>query len=136
MRALWLVALIVGLAVAADANALGRRTPAVLPPVPVEISQRGPDAVRVVLSEGRILPCTSGDDHLIYAGRLASGELLRTTTTRECVCVQQTFAPFADVDWSNGFVACRVGSCSYRRAGCAQGNDPTIRVSLGSRRSD
>lgn len=135
MRVLRVAVLILGLDVAADANALGQGGSAVLPPVPVEIVLRGPEAVRVVLSEGRTLPCTSRDNHLLYAGRLGDGALLRATTTRDCVCVQQTFAPFADVDWSNGFVACRIGACRYRGR-CSQPSDPTIRVSLASRRAN
>ena len=126
-----------GVVVAADARAVSRYAPAVLAPAPVEILLLGPDAVRIRLAEGRTLPCDSADNHPIAVGRYAGGQALRTSTTRECVCLQQTYAPFIDVDWSNGVVACRPIPCGYRRGTpCVGPQDPTIRLSVSSRRPD
>ena len=124
-----------GALLAADASAASRIAPSVLPAVPVEILLLGPDPVRIALSEGQTLPCDSPDNRPLLHGRFGGG-LVRTTTTSECVCLQQTYAPFADIDWSNGVVACRPLRCGGRGRPCVAAPDPTIRVRVASRRSN
>ena len=131
IRALWLSCCVV---VAADAGATERVASAWLPAVPVEVLLLGPDPVRIRLAEGGTLPCDSAENRPILSGRYGGGQLLRTTTSSACVCLQQTYAPFADIDWSNGVVACRPLRCGGRGRPCTGAEDSTIRLRVASHR--
>jgi hypothetical protein len=116
-----------GMLLAADANASGV--------IHVEITMLGPDAVRVRLAEGKVFPCDSSDNRMLVQGRFSAGEVIRADATRDCVCVQQTFASFPDVDWSAPQLACRPLNCAGIPRGrrCPPAPDVTIRIQIASR---
>lgn len=104
--------------------------------VPVEVTMLGPGAVRVRVSEGMAMPCDSSESHLIIDGKYEPGEVLRGSSSEDCVCVQHTYEPFADIDWSDAKVICRPMNCEKINSTlrCTPAPDPTIRVSIESRR--
>ena len=99
---------------------------------PLEITLLGPGAVRVRVTVGTTSPCDSGDNRKLVDGKFAAGQVLRATVMGSCVCVQQTFEPFSEVDWSQSSVACRPQICRGRQ--CLPARDPTIRLRLSSTR--
>ncbi len=88
------------------------------------------------VAEGQSAPCDSGDDHLIIAGKFAPGQVVRASTFESCVCVQQTFEPFTDTDWSGAGWVCRAQICTgYGKAKrCVEAPDPTIVIKIDSKR--
>jgi len=99
--------------------------------LPVEIRIVGPKAVRVILSEGSIMPCDSMNDRLLVREKLEPGTLIQTSTASS-ICLQHTVAPFTDSDWTVGKVYGRPRSCHGRT--CTPTRDPTIRVNVTSER--
>lgn len=106
-------------------------------PTPIVITILGPSAVRLRIANGSTLPCDSGDDQMLVAGKFAPGDLVRTSTSEACVCVQQTYEPFPDVDWAEGSLVCRPQICTWagRSKRCVPAADPTIRIWVRSKRS-
>lgn len=104
--------------------------------VSVEITMLGPSAVWVRVTQGATVPCDSSDNHRLVQGKFNPGEVIRTTTTDNCVCVQQTYEPFTDVDWSASRPVCRPIECASRGRArrCREAPDPTIRIAIGSKR--
>lgn len=104
---------------------------------PVVVTVTGPESVRVIVAEGNVAPCDASDNRPLYQGFVAPGQPLVLQTTGACVCVQQTFAPMTHADWGPAGFACRPVVCrtGYRGAPiCTPAPDPTIRVTLSSRR--
>jgi hypothetical protein len=103
---------------------------------PVVITMLGPGAVRLRVAKGSTLPCDSGDNQMLVEGKFAPGELVRTSTPEACVCVQQTYEPFPDIDWAEGALVCRPQICTWagRSKRCIPAADPTIRISVRSKR--
>jgi hypothetical protein len=106
--------------------------------VPVIVTMLGPGTVRVRVAEGTSRPCDSGDDRIIVEGKYAPGTVIRTATTFTCVCVQQTYESFPDIDWSLGGVACRDQVCTgYGKAKrCVETPHPSIRAAISSKRPE
>ena len=103
---------------------------------PVEITMLGPGAVRILLTRGTTFPCDSGDNRRIVEGKFGAGEVVHATTPDRCACFQQTYAPFADVDWGAASMVCRPQICTnIGRKKCVPAPDPTIRLSVGSKRT-
>jgi hypothetical protein len=103
---------------------------------PVEITMLGPAAVSVRVADGTTLPCDSGDNRMLLRGKLSSGVVVHTTTTDTCVCFQQTYNPFTDVDWGPSWIICRPQICKGvgRARHCVRASDPTIRIRVRSDR--
>ena len=103
---------------------------------PIEVTLLGPSAVRVRISRGSTMPCDSGDDRQLIAGKFAPGQVVRASTPDDCVCVQQTYEPFADVDWAAGSMICRPQICTWagRSKHCVPAPDHTIRIAIRSKR--
>jgi len=103
---------------------------------PVVITMLGPGAVRIRIALGNAFPCDSGDNHLLVQGKFKPGEIVRTSTPDRCLCIQQTYEPFNDIEWSAPATVCRPQIC--RRSGrgqkCVPAPDPTIRLSIHSKR--
>ena len=104
-------------------------------PTPVEITMLGPAPVRIRLRRGTTFPCDSGDNRRILEGKYGAGEVVRATTADRCVCFQQTYEPFVDLDWSASSLVCRPQICTnIGRKKCVPAPDPTIRLSIRSKR--
>ena len=103
---------------------------------PIELTMAGPSAVRVRVAQGTTFPCDSGDNHVILEGKFEPGNIVHLTTPDHCVCMQQTYAPFSDVDWGPSQMVCRPATCKFvgRIKRCFPLPDPTIRVSIRSTR--
>jgi hypothetical protein len=102
---------------------------------PVEITMLGPAPVKIRLMRGTTFPCDSGDNRRVIEGKFAPGEVVRATTPDRCVCFQQTYAPFADLDWGAAAMVCRPQICTnIGRKKCVPAPDPTIRLSIRSTR--
>ena len=84
------------------------------------------------------MPCDSIDDRPVIQGRYKQGEAIRGVAVGNgCVCFQQTYAPFADTDWSMSTLIC--SPCTYNSYAhawdCpASKSDPTIRIKVASSR--
>jgi hypothetical protein len=124
--ALWLpiAVLSAGDAVAADGIA------------PVVITMLGPGAVRIRIARGSTFPCDSADNRPLLEGKYGPGDIVRTSTPDRCLCVQQTYEPFSDVDWSASSMVCRPQICTRPGKGqkCTPAPDPTIRLAIHSNR--
>jgi len=105
-------------------------------PTPIEITLAGPSAVRIRVANGSTFPCDSADNRLIVSGKFEPHHVLRSSTSERCVCLQQTYAPFADVDWGASSMVCRPQICKWagRSKHCVPAPDPTIRVTVRSTR--
>ena len=115
--------------IAGDAAADGTST------TPVEITMLGPAPVRIRLMRGETFPCSSGDNRRIVEGKFSPGEVVRAATADRCVCFQQTYEPFVEVDWSASSMVCRPQICTnIGRKKCVPAADPTIRLSVRSKR--
>jgi hypothetical protein len=103
---------------------------------PIRLTLAGPHAVRVRVAQGSTFPCDSGDNRAILEGKFEPGQVVSLTTTDRCVCMQQTYAPFSDVDWGPSGMVCRPMICSFfgRTKRCVPSPDPTIRVTIRSER--
>jgi hypothetical protein len=101
---------------------------------PIEITLLGPRAVRVRLASGTTFPCDSGNNRPIIEGKFSAGEVLRASTPDWCVCFQQTYEPFSDIDWSAPALVCRPLICTRGRRRCLPSSDPTIRLRIRSER--
>ena len=126
------------LVVVSLAGALFAATAAEPSLTPIELTMVGPEAVSVRVAGGTTLPCDSGDDRMLVQGKFNAGQVVRTSTPDTCVCVQQTYQPFPDVDWAPATVVCRPLVC--RGAGktrrCVPTPDPTIRLRFQSQRPE
>ena len=102
----------------------------------VVITMLGPGAVRIRIARGNTFPCDSGDNRLLIEGKYRPGDVVRTSTPDRCLCVQQTYEPFSDVDWSASSMVCRPQICTRPGKGqkCVPAPDPTIRLSIHSYR--
>jgi hypothetical protein len=103
---------------------------------PVVITMLGPGTVRIRVALGSTFPCDSGDNRRLVEGKYRSGEVVRTSTPDRCVCVQQTYEPFSDIEWSAPSTVCRPQICTRSGRGqkCVPAPDPTIRLSIHSKR--
>src|SRR6478735_10087575 len=102
---------------------------------PIEVSLVGPGAVRIRIAQGTSFPCDSGDNRPLLDGKFAAGKVIRASTPDHCVCFQQTYEPFADIDWSAPRRVCRPQICTQvGRKKCAPTADPTIRLRVFSHR--
>lgn len=100
---------------------------------PVVVTMLGPGSVRVRVAQGTTFPCDSADNRRLIAGKFKPGQVLRTATPDRCVCVQQTYEPFSDTDWSASSMVCRPQICT-RPNRCVPVSDPTIRLQISSKR--
>ncbi len=103
---------------------------------PIVVTMLGPGPVRIRVAQGSTFPCDSGDDHRLVDAKYQPGEVVRTTTPERCVCVQQTYQPFSDVDWGASSMVCRPQICTRPGKGqtCVPAPDPTIRLQIRSTR--
>ncbi len=103
---------------------------------PIEITMLGPSPARVRLALGETFPCDSGDNHRIVDGKFEPGEVIRSSTPDRCVCFQQTYEPFSDIEWSAPSTLCRPQMCSTKGKirQCVPAPDPTIRLWIRSTR--
>jgi hypothetical protein len=103
---------------------------------PIVVTMLGPGAVRIRIARGNTFPCDSGDNRRLLEGKYAPGDILRTSTPDRCVCVQQTYEPFSDIDWSASSMVCRPQICTRPGKGqkCVPAPDPTIRLAIRSTR--
>lgn len=103
---------------------------------PIEITLLGPGPARVRVARGTTFPCDSGDNRHLIEQRLEPGQTVRAAVPEHCVCLQQTFAPFIDIDWSESSLVCRPQLCRGvgRARRCIPTPDPTIRLELRSTR--
>jgi len=93
-------------------------------PVVVRVGGGGKARIRVQLSEGRAMPCDSGENRPLLNGRLAPGETFRGEIAGDCVCVRHTTPAFPDTDWTESGLVCRPRICRGRI--CRPAPDPTI----------
>lgn len=100
---------------------------------PIEVTLPGPSAVRVRVSRGS---SDSSDDRSLIAGKFEPGQVVKASTPDDCVCVQQTYEPFTDVDWAAGSSICRPQRCTWagRSKHCVPAPDHTIRIAIRSKR--
>jgi hypothetical protein len=102
---------------------------------PIEITMLGPVAVRIRLALGTTFPCDSVDNHRIVDGKFTPGQVVHAATPDRCVCFQQTYEPFSDIDWSASTMVCRPQICtSIGKKKCVLEPDPTIRLQVSSKR--
>jgi hypothetical protein len=103
---------------------------------PVVITMLGPDAVRIRIARGNAYPCDSGDNRMLLQGKYKPGEIVRTSTPDRCLCMQQTYEPFSDTEWSAPSTVCRPQICTRSGRGqkCVPAPDATIRLAIQSRR--
>src|SRR4051812_19193372 len=103
---------------------------------PVVITMLGPGAVRIRLARGNTFPCDSGDNRPLLEGKYGPGEVVRTSTPDRCLCFQQTYEPFGDIEWSAPLTVCRPQICTRSGRGkkCVPAPDPTIRFGIHSKR--
>lgn len=122
---------LLGTAVAADARAESEV------PVPVVVTIIGSSAVRVRVSAGMAMPCDSSESRGLIDGKYDPGEVVRATSTEDCVCVQHTYEPFTDTDWSDAKLVCRPMNCERLKGDwrCTPAPDPTIRIEIESKRA-
>jgi hypothetical protein len=104
----------------------------------VEITMLGPSAVQIRVADGTTFPCDSTNNRMLVQGKFNPGNVVLAVTSNSCLCVQQTFEPFPDTDWSAPALACRPLVCSGtgRARRCVPAPDPTIRVRIHSKQSD
>lgn len=98
------------------------------PPAPVVVVNASVGRVRVLVSEGRALPCDSTSDAKLFDGTLEAGDTWRTLIGSDCVCIMHTSADFPHAEWSTPGLACRPRVCRGKR--CWPAGDPTIRLSI------
>ena len=84
--------------------------------------------LRVQISEGLTAPCDSGNDQMLFDGRLPAGATFRTAIAGDCVCIRSTNASFPNSDWSTPGLKCRPRICRGRV--CRPAPDPTIYLSV------
>jgi len=103
---------------------------------PVVITMLGPGTVRIRIALGSTFPCDSGDNRRLIEGKYGPGEVVRTSTPDRCVCLQQTYEPFTDIEWSAPLTVCRPQICTRSGRGkkCVPAPDPTIRFGIHSKR--
>jgi hypothetical protein len=106
---------------------------------PVLVTLLGPDPVRVRIATGRDLPCDASRNKLLIDGRFPAGSVLRASALgMGCVCFQQTYAPFANTDWSTAQWVC--SACGHNSATgvwvCPPGREPTIAFQVKSSRGN
>ena len=103
---------------------------------PIEVTMLGPGAARIRIALGRTFPCDSGDDRRLIEAKLAPGEVARAVTPDRCVCFQQTYEPFPEIDWGASAIVCRPQICTNfgKKKQCVPAPDPTIRINVSSRR--
>jgi len=124
--------MVLGTLVAADAGAESDSA------VPVVVTLLGPSSVRVRVSEGRAMPCNASESRLLIDGKFDPGEVLRAASIDDCVCVQQTYEPFTESDWSEPRLVCRAMNCEKLKSDwrCKPAPDPTIRIDVASKRPE
>lgn len=94
----------------------------------VVVTSTGAADVRVQLAEGVTAPCDSGNDRMLFDGRLAAGTTFRTAIAGDCVCIRSTSASFPNSDWSTSGLKCRPRICRGRV--CRPAPDSTIHLSV------
>jgi len=95
---------------------------------PVVVASASRVDLRVQIAEGITAPCDSGNDRLLFDGRLPAGATFRTAIAGECVCIRSTSASFPNSDWSTPGLKCRPKICRGRV--CRPAPDPTIYLSV------
>jgi hypothetical protein len=105
---------------------------------PIVVTLIGNDEVRVRVAEGSVSPCDSPSNTLLHSGKIKPGDVVKLTTSAECVCVEQTYHPFPVTQWSQSWMACRPQICEWKPGKkksvrvCRPDPDPTIRIVLTS----
>ncbi len=95
---------------------------------PVVVTSASRVDLRVQISEGLTSPCDSGNDRMLFDGRLAAGTTFRTAIAGDCVCIRSTSPSFPNSDWSTPGLKCRPKICRGRV--CRPAPDPTIYLSV------
>jgi hypothetical protein len=84
--------------------------------------------VRVQLAEGLTAPCDSGNNRMLFDGRLAAGATFRSAIGGDCVCIRSTSTSFPNSEWSTSGLKCRPRTCRGRV--CRPAPDPTIYLAV------
>lgn len=69
-------------------------------PLRVEVTVVGQGAVRVLVSEGHVVPCESLENRPILNEWMAPGPPLVFSIAGDCACVEHTYGSFRDAQWS------------------------------------
>ena len=94
----------------------------------VVVTSTGTADVRVQLAEGTTAPCDSGNNRMLFDGRLPAGTTFRAAIAGDCVCIRSTSASFPNSEWSTSGLKCRPRICRGRV--CRPAPDPTIYLSV------
>lgn len=95
---------------------------------PVVLTSASSVEVRVQLAEGLTAPCDSGNNRMLFDGRLAPGATFRASIGGDCVCIRSTSASFPNSKWTTSGLKCRPRTCRGRV--CRPAPDPTIYLSV------
>lgn len=75
---------------------------------PLYVVVVGHGAIRLRLAAGRITPCDSRDNHMLFDGWVGVGTY-RWATSSDFVCIQHTSGAFRELDWSTSQLIPSVG---------------------------
>ena len=117
--------------IAAAGGPVEAKIPYVPPPAPVSVTMTGPKSVRVRVAAGTAAPCDSSANTRLFEGKVKPNWGDTWWVSTACICVEQTYDDFPDVDWGPARIECRpmvMGPYGWVRS-----NDP-IFVSLTSTR--
>jgi hypothetical protein len=103
------------------------------PGAPIVVTLFGRERVSVVVAQGSVMPCDSTENRSLYRGYVEPGHPLALRSANACVCVEQSYAPLTESDWGPSRMVCQQPICDIWHV-CRAAVDPTIRVSLTSRR--
>jgi hypothetical protein len=95
---------------------------------PVVLTSASHVEVRVQLAEGLTAPCDSGNNRMLFDGRLAPGATFRASIASDCVCIRSTSSSFPNSEWTTSGLKCRPRTCRGRV--CRPAADPTIYLAV------
>jgi hypothetical protein len=81
--------------------------------MPVFVEQSGPKAVLVEVAAGRVGPCDSNYNALLFKDWMNAGQTLRLMSPYGCVCYRHTYDDFPQINWSPSIVVCRRSCAVY-----------------------
>jgi hypothetical protein len=84
---------------------ISRDAPAeVTPTVPVSVTVVGQGSIRLVVADGSSRPCEASDNHLLFSGSVAAGDIVKLVSMTGSVCVDHTYGAFRDSQWAGASI--------------------------------
>jgi hypothetical protein len=74
------------------------------PKTPVSVTIAGHGSVRLVVADGTTRPCESSDNHILFNGHAAAGEVIALTSVTGSVCVDHTYGAFRESLWAGASI--------------------------------